>query len=391
MLKERPIAVAVGYSILGVLPLFLVSAQAVQLQHELGFGRARLGLAVTLCFAASAAASPWLGRLVERIGAGAGLRVSASLSLCACLTMALLASRWWHVAAALVLCGLANATAQTATNLALAGGVAPERQGVAFGAKQAAVPLASLGAGLALPVVALVAGWRAAFAVAAVLAGTALLLRQPGARGAGRERGAAARPRTPVLALTVLVGLLGGAVGNSIPAFAVDSAVAHGLTEHAGAAVLAAGSLVAVLVRVSTGWLADRRASAGYAELAALTAGGALALAALALAGASDALFVAATVAAFATGWGWPGIIYYATVRSHRATPGAATGLVLSAVYAGNVIGPVTVGFVAEHASYADAWALCAGVLGVATLAALGAGLLDRRRLRLQPSRPVAS
>lgn len=391
MLKERPVAVAVGYSILGVLPLFLVSAQAVQLQHELSFGRAGLGLAVTLCFAASAVAAPWLGRLVERIGPGAGLRVSASLSLSACLTMALLASRWWHVAAALVLCGLANATAQTATNLALSGGVAPDRQGVAFGAKQAAVPLASLGAGLALPVVALVAGWRAAFGAAAVLAGIALLLRQPGARGAGRGRGAAERPRTPVLALTVLVGLLGGAVGNSIPAFAVDSAVAHGLTEHAGAAVLAAGSLVAVLVRISTGWLADRRASAGYGELAALTAGGAVALAALALAGANDALFVAATVAAFATGWGWPGIIYYATVRSHRATPGAATGLVLSAVYVGNVIGPVTVGFVAEHASYADAWALCAGVLGVATLAALGAGLLDRRRLRLQPSRPVAS
>ena len=391
MLKERPIAAAVGYSILGVLPLFLVSAQAVQLQHELGFGKARLGLAVSLCFAASAVAATPLGRLVERIGPGAGLRVSASLALTACLCMAFVASAWWHVALALVLCGVANATAQIATNLSLSDGVAPERQGVAFGAKQAAVPLASLGAGLALPVVALAAGWRAAFAAAALLATAAVVLRPPGAPGAIRGAGAAARPRTPVLALTATVGLLGGAVGNSIPAFAVDSAVSHGLLESTGAALLAAGSLAAVLVRVSTGWIADRRASAGYRELALLTAGGALAMAALALSGSSDALFVAATVAAFATGWGWPGIIYYATVRSHRATPGAATGLVLSAVYVGNVIGPVTVGFIAEHASYADAWALCAVVLCVATAAALGAGRLDRRRLRLQPSRPVAS
>jgi MFS family permease len=64
---------------------------------------------------------------------------------------------------------------------------------------------------------------------------------------------------------------------------------------------------------------------------------------------------------------------------------------VLSWVYVGNVIGPVTVGFIAEHASYANAWALCACVLGVAAAAALCAGVLDRRRLRLQPSRPVAS
>jgi MFS family permease len=393
MLKERPIVVAVSYSILGILPLFLVSAQAVQLQSELGFGKARLGLAVSLCFAASAVAAAPLGRLVERVGPGAGLRLSASLSLAACLCMGLLASRWSHVAAALVLCGIANATAQIATNVTLAGAVVPERQGVAFGAKQAAVPLASLSAGLALPAVALVAGWRAGFAAAAVLAvGALLLLRLPRRRErTAGAAGAARRPRTPVLALTAAAGLLGGAVGNSIPAFAVDSAVSHGLLESTGAAILAAGSLAAVVVRVSTGWIADRRASAGYRELAALTAAGAVALAALALSGGSDALFVAATIAAFATGWGWPGIIYYATVRSHRATPGAATGTVLSAVYVGNVIGPVTVGFIAEHASYANAWALCAGVLGVATAAALCAGLLDRRRLRLQPSRPVAS
>ena len=55
-----------------------------------------------------------------------------------------------------------------------------------------------------------------------------------------------------------------------------------------------------------------------------------MALVALALSGDSHALFVVATIAVFATGWGWPGLIYYATVRSHREAPAAATAFVLS-------------------------------------------------------------
>jgi hypothetical protein len=52
--------VSVGYSILAVLPLFLVSSQAVQLQRDLDFGTSGLGLAVSVCFAVSAlAATPW--------------------------------------------------------------------------------------------------------------------------------------------------------------------------------------------------------------------------------------------------------------------------------------------------------------------------------------------
>ena len=179
---------------------------------------------------------------------------------------------------------------------------------------------------------------------------------------------------------TALAGLLAGALGNALPAFAVDSAVENGFTESEAGLLLAMGSAAAVLVRVGAGWVADRRGSAGYSELLALTGAGAVALVALALSGDSHVLYVLATLAVFAAGWGWPGLIYYATVRSHRAAPGAATGFVLSWVYVGNVLGPVSVGFIAEHRSYADAWALGAAVLALATLAALAARRLERAR-----------
>ena len=386
----RATLLAVGYSILGVLPLFLVSAQAVQLQRDLDFGRARLGLAVSLCFAVSALSAAPLGRLVHRIGAARGLKLSAGGAFAALVWMAAVAAEWWHLAVALAFCGLANAGAQVSTNVVLARGVRPGRQGVAFGAKQAAIPIASLTAGATLPVVALVAGWRWAFAAAAVVGLGALVLRTRLDDGDADETTSRAPRPTALLLSTALAGLLAGAVGNALPAFAVDAAVDHGFSVAAAGVLMAAGSAAAIIVRVGAGWVADRRGSAGFTELLGLTSAGALSLLALSLAG-SDATYALATVAAFAAGWGWPGLIYYAIVRRHRGAPGAATGFVLSWVYVGNVAGPAIVGFIAAHRSYADAWAYTAVMLGLASAAVALARQLERAQARAQLRRPVGS
>src|SRR5919106_2984679 len=65
--------------------------------------------------------------------------------------------------------GLGNALAQPAANQALAYGIPRGRQGLAFGVKQAAIPLASLLAGLDIRTVALSAGWRVAFVAGGML------------------------------------------------------------------------------------------------------------------------------------------------------------------------------------------------------------------------------
>jgi MFS family permease len=373
-----------------------------------------LGLAVSLCFAASALAANPAGRLVERVGPTGGLRLSASLSLLGLLVMAVLASAWWHVALAVALSGVANALAQVSTNVALASGVPTRRQGVAFGAKQAAIPTASLVAGLALPIVGLVAGWRLAFAGAALVVAFAALrvprLEALGAAAEGEVRRPCAGFRNPpdspraaatdcsetaprggegrggvrsrLLVLLAIAGLLAGAVGNAIPTFTVDSSVARGIDESLAGLLLAAGSLASIAGRIGSGWVADRRGSLGIAELATLTAIGALACAALALSHDSDTLFAVAVIAGFGAGWGWAGVIYFAVVRTHPQAPAAATAFVLSVVFVGNVIGPAGVGFIAQHGSYELAWGVGAAVLALATAAALAAR---------QASRPVAS
>lgn len=383
---RRATLLAVAYAVLGVLPLFLVSAQAVTLERDLGFGTAALGAAVSIGFVASALAAPLLSRLVERIGPRAGLRLAASCSLAALLLMALVASRWAHVALALALSGVANAAAQVSTNIVLASGVPHSRQGVAFGAKQAAIPGASLIAGVALPVVGLLAGWRAAFAAGAVVAAVAAAAVPPVAGATVTHRRPAGRAATPLLVTIAASGMLAGAVGTTLPTFTVDSAAARGIAESAAGIVLAAGSAAAILSRVGAGWIADRRGSSGLTELASLMALGALACVLLAVAADNRLLFVVAIVTGLAAGWGWPGIIYFAAVRAHPTAPAGATGLVLSAVYAGNMLGPATFGYIAEHSSYAVAWAAAAVIMACAALAALAARRRDRRPLepRLQ-------
>src|SRR5205823_1137887 len=61
------------------------------------------------------------------------------------------------------------------SNLTLARSVPAHRLGLSFGVKQAAIPLATLLAGAAVPAVALTVGWRWAYVIAAGLAVLALV------------------------------------------------------------------------------------------------------------------------------------------------------------------------------------------------------------------------
>ena len=79
-----------------------------------------------------------------------------------------------HVA--ILLCGAwCNVMGQLASNLTLSRSVPAHRLGLSFGVKQAAIPLATLLAGAAVPAVALTVGWRWAYVIASGLAVLALL------------------------------------------------------------------------------------------------------------------------------------------------------------------------------------------------------------------------
>ncbi len=380
-LDYRPVLLAVAVATAGVLPAFLTGGLAVQIRAEMGFGSAALGLAVALFFVSASTASVVMGRLVERIGSHRGMRLAVFGSAASLLCVALFAGSWTGLVVCLVFGGLANAVAHPATHLSLAREVPKGRQGLSFGIKQAAIPSATLLAGLAVPGIALTFGWRWAFAGGALLALIVALL-VPKERLGGVKKVAEARssdaPIGPLVLLAFGIGL-GSAAATPLGAFVVESSVATGLGVGAAGLLLALGSAASIVVRVLFGRLADGMGGGRLLLVGGMLGAGVAGF--VMLATGSPALVVPGVLLAFAAGWGWPGLFNFAVVRTNPGAPAAATGVTQTGASGGAAVGPVLFGLVVEAAGYGTAWLLC-GALALAALVAILAG----RRMVLRAS-----
>lgn len=366
-LARRPLLTAVLYTGTCLLPLFLVGAQVLQLE-EIGFGVGQLGLATAAYFGAAALGANPAGRVVARLGPGRSLRIGAFLTLTACL-IAGTATIWWLVPLATAVGGMANGLTQVASNLAIFDGVAKGRQGFGFGAKQAAVPLASVLAGISLPAIGLVFGWRWVFALAAVVALT-LAISAPHldmTRAAERSEARIGRPPRS-LVLLAIGGIAGAMAGNGLSLFVVPSAVDIGIDEAAAGVVLAVCSLLVVLIRLVAGWTVDRNESIGFTEMAWMTGAGAIGAFVL-FASSTPGPYLVAMPIALLGAWGWPGVIFFTVVHSYPELPARASGVVLSGNLAGTVIGPLVVGSLAGRGNYPGAWLFVTVMCVVATVA----------------------
>lgn len=386
--SRRDVGAAVAGTVSSSLPVFLTGALAVQIRSSLGFGTTAFGLAVALYYLAAGTSSIPLGHLSEALGGARAMRLAAAGAAVVLAGLAAAARSFASLAGLLLVAGVASAAMQPAANLFLSNRIPPERQGLSFGIKQAAVPLATFLAGLAVPAMALTVGWRWAFATgAAWAAGTAALL--PGPAGAARQ-GARRRPAAPAAALArgplivLAVGFgIGIAVASALTAFLVSSAVAGGMSRGQAGLLVAFGGLAAVAARVVVGYLADRRPDRdGRAHLgliAGMLAVGAAGYGGLALAAVDrrPLVYVLAAAVVFPVGWGWNGLFNFAVVRMSPGRAGRATGLTQAGGRLGGMVGPFSFGLLAGHVSYSAAWVASGGAL----LAAAGTVLAARRML----------
>lgn len=374
-MNVRPVVLAVSVATAGVLPAFLTGGLAVQIKEEIGFGAAYLGLAVAIFFASAALASIVMGRLVERLGSHAGMRLAAATSALSLLCVAVLARSWTALVVCLVVGGLANAVAHPSANLSLAREVPQNRQGFSFGIKQASIPTATLLAGLAVPAVATTLGWRWAFVGGAVMAiCIALSVKSedyvPPPKTKEQREGDA---RYRALALLALGIGLGSTAATPLGAFVVGSSVESGLRVETAGLLLAAGSAFSIVVRVVFGYLADSMSGGRLRIVAGMLAVGILGFFLLSV-GLPWAV-VAGTLLAFGAGWGWPGLFNFAVVHTSPGAPAAATGITQTGASSGAALGPLVFGFVVEATSYSVAWMVC----GAISFAALAAILVGRR------------
>ncbi|WP_298336708.1 MFS transporter [Ferrimicrobium sp.] len=385
-LLNRDLLVSVLATSMASIPAFLVGALAVEIRQSFSVTTAELGLAVTSYYLGAALWAVPSGRVAERMGGVRVLKLTPVIGGVLLAAIALLSSSWWLLALLLFPCGMVSAATATASNLFLARRGKPGKQGATFGIKQAAVPFASLLGGLAVPALALTVGWRWAFGLAAILSITTAILvpRPPQPRSKVARHGTRALPAIDKLPITLLaIGIgLGVFSASGMAAFLVSGTVHAGISKSAAGFIAALAGATTVVVRITSGFLADRRDSSHFSVIAIMMLIGAVGYASLALGQhlGLAVLLVPGAVIALGVGWGWNGLFNFAVIDKHRATPARATGMTQLGGRLGGMLGPTIIGLCIDHFSYSAGWLLAATTCGLAAVAVVaGSHLLEQR------------
>lgn len=356
------------------MPAFLVGALASYLREPLGAGPATIGAAVGLFFGSSAAISVTAGRRAQRLGAQRALLISVSVTVCSLLAIAVAPlTRWW-LFVSLAVGGLGHGSGHPATSLALfADETAHERRPFRFGIKQAAIPAASLLAGVSVPLIASTVGWRWAFGLAAGGAAALIVaLRSITITGHPSSAPHPLRERsTQALGTMAIAAALGAGAATTLPAFFTTSAMQAGFSAPAAGWLLASGSVVGVAARLLVGWRAGADGRSALRTVSVMLILGGLGFVLISQPRVS--MLLLGTLMAFSLGWGWTGLFSYAVVEIHPGHSGLASGMGQAGASAGAALGPLAFGIVASMSSFRHAWLATAGAAVIAGLTMLAA------------------
>jgi MFS family permease len=302
----------------------------------------------------------------------------------------LFASYWWIVVCIGVF-GAGYAASTPAGGRAILAWFDRDR-GFAMGIRQTGVPVGGLVGALTLPLVAHVAGYRGAFAFAAVIVAATTLIAYIGYREQRDDdapattlgsvvRGMRALARDPRLigvTLTCMILVSAQAALNAF--FTVTGVAVVGTTATVAALAFACAQGAAVCGRLAWGYLSDRvlhgERLIPFVAISVLAAVGAAAVALL-HAGTVGVMFGAAIVLGLSAA-GWNGLMA-ATISeiggSERAA--SALGIALTAIFLTSSAAPLGFGALADHTSLRVAWLTTAAlaVLGVAPVLWLRAHL----------------
>lgn len=392
---RRALIAASSLTTLSVLLPYLVGTLADDLQATLGFGDRGLGYLVAAFWAVSALAAPTTGVAVDRFGWGRTGTAGAVLSGAALLVVGVATPSLWLLLACLLAGGFAHGLASPSSHIGLATAFPTGGRGLVFGLKQSAPPVATALAGLAVPAVALTLGWQPAFLLAAALAPLTLLLIHrtwsPGAvprprAATGPPPGGAASESAPGLLRLGLAGGFAATALGALTAFLMRTLLVAGVPAGvAGTAVMIA-SLVAIVTKVATGSLLDRRSFEPFRTTAALLATGAAGM--LLLATGQPWLAVLGSAVAFAGGFGWDGVFLVGLLQAYARTPGRAAGRLQLALAGGTGLGPILFGLLVSTGGYTLTWTVFAAIAGVAAVLLRSA---SRGRVEIaEPARGLA-
>lgn len=364
----RHVASALVGTAAGILPATLFAGLSPLIRAEFRFSVVWIGLGVSIFFLTSSLISPLAGRLSESVGSQRGLWIGMGISITSLLGIGMVSDGLLAVCLFLSFAGFGNATIQTAANIALARGVRQDRRGLAFGLKQAAVPVATAIGGFSVPAIGLTVGWRAAFVGSAVVSIVAMLLPAPTTAPARGGDGRAPRllPVPPSLWLLTVGIALGAGAANAMTSYLVESSIRGGWSVAQAGTFLGLGSILGIVARIITGAASDRISGSGFPLVAWMMTIGSFGFVSFALVDVPFFLGLG-LVLAFVAGWGYNGLFIYSVVRLHPEAPGAATGMTQLGAFGGPVVGPAIFGLMITWFSFEMAWMV------VGAMSALGA------------------
>lgn len=383
-LSMRPILLGISITTISSIPVFLTGALAVQIRHDLHLNASHLGAAVAVFFASASLTSIASGRLAERSGVEIIMRVCVILSVITLGGIAFLATSYPVFLIFLALGGITNGAVQPAVNLFLSNVVPLSRLGMAFGVKQAAIPMATFLSGLAVPSLALTIGWHYAYLFVAPVGLILFFLipkRAPvGLRVKRRDQIREKVYLPPLIVLAIGMGL-GSSAANGLGAFLVSSAVHSGWAPGAAGLLVVLGSVTGFSARLLNGFMADRRNGKHIMVTAWMVGTGGIGYLLLMLG--YSWLIIPATMVSYGAGWGWNGLFNFAVVWNYPRSAGYATGITQSGAYVGSVFGPLFFGLLVDRSGYPIAWTSA----GIEAFGAAIAMVIARRMILASPAR----
>lgn len=363
----RLLLLSVAIVTISTLPVFLTGAAFFEIGPELGMGPLGLGVLTGCFFLTASLTSAPLGRWIERVGWRRAMRINVVTSAALTGLVAPLAHSPWSLGGILVAAAVAYGSSNPAANLALARHTAHHRTATVFGLKHAGIPMSTLLAGLAVPALVVTFGWRTAFGVSSVLALSVwpLIPRHRLAPAASAEtyRHDRLELGSGDLRRLATVAALGAVAAVSLGTFMVSAALEVGLTEPSAGWLQFAGSAASIWARIVSGVVVDRWGGLFAGVFSLLAAGAAIFLL---LPIATGFFFAVGVLGAYATGWGWPGLLTAGVVDSNRSRAASSSAVTQAGVFLGAGGGPLVLGLVVERWSFRPMWVIVAVCLAVA-------------------------
>jgi MFS family permease len=374
--RSRLGAITAGTMAIGTFPLIAFSVLAADFIEEFGISRAQVGLLVTSTALVGALASPYFGRLTDRMGA---VRATRATLMVGAATMAGLASSpiYGVLLLAALVAGVGNGWSNPATNALIVENVPPGERGVVTGIKQAGVQAGIFLAGLLLPVFTALWNWRVALALFIVvpLAGLAGMA---GVKDSTRHHYLLGGEERAVPISVKWIGVYGTISGIAtsamlgfLPLFAEEDQL---WSSTAAGSLVAAIGLTGVVARITWPSVAERLLGHGrtlrlLAFLSACSAG-LLALAALDILPSWILVPAALLLAGGAMAWNAVGMLAVMDLAGPGVV-GRGTGVVLLGFLLGYSAGAPLMGLSVDAlGSYGPGWFVSAGLLVVASFIA---------------------